>query len=157
MKELHGSATGVTAAPLDECVRFFLAVDRYPTWHPDVVRSVDVLERDGDGQPTQARATLHVAVGPLVKDFNLILAVTFEGGRTVTLARMPHGPGDQERFGVAWHLDEGGGTARERTSIRLQLDANLSVPRLVPVGGIGDSMASGFVSAATRALSSPGA
>jgi hypothetical protein len=151
MKELRGTASGVTAAPIEECVKFFMAVDRYPTWHPDVVKSVDVLDRDGDGHPTRARAVLYVAVGPLVKDFNLILAVTLEGSRTVKLAREPHGPGDDERFEVTWQLEEGAGTR-----IRLQLEANLSVPRLVPIGGIGDSMAAGFVSAATRALGSSG-
>jgi len=150
MKELHGSATGVVAAPVEECAEFLRAVDRYPTWHPDVVRSVEVLERDGDGKPTRARGLLHVGVGPLVKDFNLILAVTLEGPRTVKLTRVPHGPGDDERFEVVWRLEEGGGTR-----ISLQLDANLSVPRLVPLGGIGDTMAAGFVSAATSALSSP--
>jgi hypothetical protein len=149
MKELSGSASGVTSAPIEECVRFLRTVDRYPTWHPDVVRSAEVLERNADGDPTRARASLHVAVGPLVKDFNLVLLVTFDGTRMVKLAREPHGPADHERFEVAWYLEEGGGTR-----IRLQLRASLSVPRLVPVGGIGDSMAAGFVTDATRALNS---
>jgi hypothetical protein len=149
MKELQGTATGVTAAPVGECVRFFLAVDRYPTWHPEVVRKVEVLERGGDGNPTSARALLHVAVGPLVKDFNLVLAVTLHPDpMAVKLTRVPHGPGDDERFEVAWYLEEAG----EGTRIRLEVAAALSVPRFVPVGGIGESMASGFVSAATKAL-----
>jgi hypothetical protein len=150
MKDLRGSATGVVAASVQECVRFFRAVDGYPAWHPDVVRKADVLERDGDGNPTKARGLLHVAVGPLVKDFNPILAITVDGTRTVKLKRVPNDPGDSERFEVTWHLQEG-----EATRIRLQLEASLSVPRFVPVGGIGDSMAQGFVSAATRALGSP--
>ena len=40
------------------------------------------------------------------------------------------------------------------TQIRLDLAANLDVPRFVPLGGVGDSMADGFVSAATRELGS---
>jgi hypothetical protein len=148
MKELLGSATGVVDVPVAECVEFLRAVDRYPTWHPNVVRSVEVLERDGDGHPTKAQAKLHVSVGPLNKDFNLTLAVTLEGPRTVKLTRVPHGPGDDERFEVTWRLEEGG-----ETRISLQLEANLSVPRIVPIGGIGDAMAAGFVTAATRALS----
>jgi hypothetical protein len=152
MKDLRGSATGVAPAPVAECVRFFRAVDRYPTWHPTVVRKVDVLERDGDGHPTRARGVLHVAVGPLVKDFDLVLAVTVEGERTVKLTRIPNDAADLERFEVIWRLEPGEGTAGKRTRIRLQVQASLSVPRLVPVVGIGDRLAEGFVSAATRAL-----
>jgi len=145
MKELRGSATAAVTASPDECVAFFLAVDRYPGWHPDVVRKVEVLERDADGTPTRAHGMLHVAVGPLVKDFDLILAVTREGLQSVKLARIPHGPGDHERFEVTWHVG---------TQIRLELFADLSVPRFVPLGGVGDSMAQGFVSSAARALRS---
>ena len=148
MKELRGSASGVTAAPVDECVRFFRAVDRYPAWHPEVVRKVDVLERDGDGEPTKAEAALHVAVGPLVKDFHLVLAVTLPDPLTVRLKRVPNHPGDEERFEVTWRLEEG-----TQTRIRLQVEASLSVPRFLPVGGIGDGLAEGFVSSATKALS----
>ena len=35
------------------------------------------------------------------------------------------------------------------SQIRLDLAANLDVPRFLPLGGVGDSMAAGFVSAAT--------
>lgn len=149
MKELRGTASGVVAAPVEDCVRFFLAVDRYPNWHPDVVRRVEVLEREAEGTPTRARGQLHVSVGPVVKDFDLILAITHEGSKTVKLARVPHHPGDHERFEVTWRLDEGSGT-----KISLELVASLSVPRFVPVGSIGDQMAQSFVSHATGALSS---
>lgn len=152
MKELRGTASGVVAAPVEECVRFFLDVERYPTWHPDVVRSVEVLERDGDGRPKLARGKLHVAVGPLVKDFDLRLAVTVERERTVKLARVPHDASDDERFGVTWSAEEAAGGAR----IRIDLFATLSVPRFVPVGGIGDSLAQAFVTNASSALDSAG-
>ena len=39
-------------------------------------------------------------------------------------------------------------------SIRLDLAANLNVPRFLPLGDVGDSMAAGFVNAATRTLGS---
>jgi hypothetical protein len=64
------------------------------------------------------------------------------------LSRIPHEPIDKERFDVTWRVDGG-----QATQIRLDLLANLDVPRLVPLGGVGDSMAQGLVSAATRALS----
>ena len=149
MKELEGSATGDASAPIDECVRFFRAVDRYPSWHPDVVRRVDVLERDAESNSTKARGLLHVAVGPIVKDFDLVLAITLEDGSTVKLTRLPNDAGDEERFEVTWRLAESGAGTR----IRLDVLATLSVPRFLPVGGIGDRLADGFVSAATKALS----
>ena len=129
-------------------MRFFRAVDRYPDWHPEVVRKVEVLERDGEGEPVRARAVLHVAVGPLVKDFNLVLAVGLPDAQTVKLTRIPNHPGDDERFDVTWRLREEGAGTR----IRLEVQASLSVPRFVPVGTIGDGLADGFVSSATRAL-----
>jgi hypothetical protein len=147
VKELRGSASGAVATPADDCVRFLAAVERYPSWHPEVVRKVEVLVRDGVGEPTRARALLHVAVGPLVKDFNLVLAVTAPDPQTVKLNRIPNHPGDEERFTVTWRVQEGA-----RTRISLKVEASLSVPRLVPVGGIGDGLAQGFVSAATKAL-----
>jgi hypothetical protein len=147
MKDLRGSASGVTTAPVDECVRFFRAVDRYPAWYPEVVRTVEVLERDAEGGPARARAVLHVTVGPIVKDFDLVLAVTLPDAGTVNVTRVANHPGDDERFDVTWRLEPGA-----RTTIRLEVEASLSVPRFLPVGGIGDGMAKGFVVAAIRAL-----
>jgi hypothetical protein len=131
-------------------VRFFRAVDRYPSWHPEVVRQVEVLERDSEGNPTKGRGMLHVAVGPIVKDFDLVLAVTLEDAHTVKLARLPNHAGDEERFEVTWRMAAAPGGTR----IRLDVLATLSVPRFLPVGGIGDRLAQGFVSAATRGLGS---
>ncbi len=60
--------------------------------------------------------------------------------------------GDREQFSVTWHVREAEGGAE----IDLALDANLSVPRLVPLGGIGNGVARGFVDAAARALGGTG-
>lgn len=147
MKELRGSAATTVAAPVERCVERLRAVDRYPDWYGDVVRDVAVLERDGAGEPERARATLHVSAGPLVRDIRLLLAVVTEPGPTVRLTRIPHQPTDEERFEVIWRLSEG-----PPTGLALELSANLSVPRLVPLGGIGDAMAQGFVAAAAREL-----
>src|ERR1022692_2749591 len=76
MKELRGTATALVPAPLTQCLALVEAVDRYPAWYPDVVRTVEVLERD----------------------------------------------------------------------------ANLDVPRFLPLGGVGDSVAQGFISAASAKL-----
>jgi ribosome-associated toxin RatA of RatAB toxin-antitoxin module len=150
VKELSGAASAVVGAPVEQCFALLEAVERYPVWHPEVVREVDVVERDGDGRPAKARTKLHVARGPLVKDFNLLMDVAAEKPESIALTRIPHGTDDHERFEVRWRLRaEGAGTR-----ISLDVDATLSIPRMVPVGGIGDAMADGFVVAAARALAS---
>lgn len=149
MKELNGTAFATTTASPEECFALLLAVDRYPSWHGDVVTHAEVLERDADGQPIRAHATLHVERGPLTKDFDLLMAVDADPLETIKLSRIPHEPTDRERFDVVWRMRAG-----QSMHIRLDLAANLSVPRLVPLGGVGDSLAQGLVNAAARALDS---
>jgi ribosome-associated toxin RatA of RatAB toxin-antitoxin module len=152
VKEVRGRATAAVVAPLDECFELLAAVDRYSEWYPEVVRELEVVERDGEGRPTKVRATLHLARGPLVKDFRLVLLIGAERPETVRLTRIPHDRADHEQFEVVWRLEEEGASTR----IRLELEANLSIPRLVPIGDVGDAMAEGFVVAATRRLGSDG-
>jgi ribosome-associated toxin RatA of RatAB toxin-antitoxin module len=151
VKELHGAAAVEVAASPAQALALLQAVDRYPDWYPEVVKRVEVTERDGDGRPSKANATLHVAQGPLTKDFNLQLSVVTEPPATVKLVRLNHGPSDHEQFRVTWRV-----TDAPRTRIDLDLGANLSVPRFLPVGGIGEGLAQGFVGAAARALESAG-
>jgi ribosome-associated toxin RatA of RatAB toxin-antitoxin module len=148
MKELIGAATTKVGVPIEKCFALLEAVERYPDWHPEVVREVDVVERDGEGRPSKARARLHVARGPVVRDFDLLMEVRAQRPQSVTLTRIRHGPSDHEQFGVRWHLRE----QDAGTGIRLGVEATLSVPRLVPVGGIGDAIAEGFVAAAAKEL-----
>jgi len=148
MKELTGSAAATTDATPEQALALLEAIDRYPTWHPRVVKEAEVLERDAQGDPTKARAKLHVERGPLTRDFDLLMTVNVDrSSGTIKLSRIAHEPGDPERFDVTWQV--GGGPP---TPVRLDLAANLDVPRLIPLGGVGDSLAEGFVSAATRAL-----
>ena len=149
MKELHGSASAAVDAPADKCMALFEAVDRYPEWHPEVVHEVDVLERDDAGHPIRIRTKLHLARGPLVKDFNLMLGVASDGTRQVKLTRVRDRDSGREQFDVTWLVQDSGATR-----IRLDLGASLDVPRFLPVGGIGDGMAEGFVAAAVKALRS---
>jgi hypothetical protein len=143
MKELRGTAMALVPAPLASCLALVEAVDGYPTWYPDVVRTVDVLERDARGLPRRARTKLHLSVGPLTKDFDLLMAVTVESPATVRLVKV----GGTAKFDVIWRLHDG-----EKTRLALELDANLDVPRFVPIGGVGDSVAQGFISAASAEL-----
>jgi hypothetical protein len=151
MKELTGSASATTGATREQALALLEDIDRYPTWHPDVIKEAEVLERDAQGRPTKARCKLHVERGPLTRDFNLLMAVAVDPSGTVKLTRIPHEASDPERFDVTWRVTGGNPSTR----IALDLAANLSVPRMVPLGGLGDGLAQGMVNAATRALASP--
>ena len=143
MKELRGAAATLVPSPLPQCLALVEAVDQYPVWHPDLVRAVEVLERDARGRPSRARTRLHLSVGPVTKDFDLLMAVTVEPPATVTLAKV----GGTAKFDVIWRLYEG-----ENTRIELELDASLDVPRFLPIGDVGNSVAQGFISAASAEL-----
>jgi Polyketide cyclase / dehydrase and lipid transport len=149
MKELTGNASATTTAPPDAAMALLEAIDGYPKWAPAVIKEAEVLERDGAGRPTRARAKLHVERGPLTRDFNLMFDVTVDPAGTIKLRRVPHESSDKERFDVTWRVDGGQGTR-----IALDLRANLDVPRLIPLGGVGDSIATDLVNEATRALGS---
>lgn len=152
MKDLFGSASTLVSASPEACVDLLADVAAYPEWYPDVVRQVEVLERDGTGNAMRARATLHVAAGPLSRDLDLVLAVT-RRPEEVKLERVANEASDPERlqvrFSVHWTV---GASGASRSQLAVALAARLDVPRLVPLGGIGDTMANGFVAAAARAV-----
>src|SRR6201995_4028405 len=102
MKDLRGAAATLVPAPLDQCLALVEAADEYPVWYPEVVRSVEVLERDTSGVPSRAQTKLHLSVGPVTKDFDLLMAVTVEPPATVTLAKV----GGAAKFEVIWRLHE---------------------------------------------------
>ena len=147
MKELAGHAERSIPASHERCMELLEAVDQYPSWHPTVVRSVEVLERNDQGRPTKARTKLHVQYGPISRDFDLTMDVEVDPAGVVKLTRIPHNGGDGEKFDVIWRVSGAG-----PTQVRLDLAANLNVPRFLPIGDVGDSMASGFVNAAATAL-----
>jgi ribosome-associated toxin RatA of RatAB toxin-antitoxin module len=145
MKEFHGEATEAVAAPAGDCFALLAAVDRYPLWYPDVVREVDVLGRDVEGHPTAVRAKFRAAYGPLVHDFDLVLAVTLEEPRSVGLSRV----GGSQRFELTWRVRD-----EADTQIELDLRAKVRVPRFMPLEGVGNAIAQQFVAAAKTALAS---
>ena len=147
MKQLGGSAATAVRASPEACFALVAAVDQYPRWYPELIRRAELLTPAAAGQAGRVRATVHVAVGPLVRDLELTMDLATAAGREVRLTRVPHEPGDPERFEVLWRVHE------ERfTRLELTLSAALEVPRLVPLGGLGDRLAQGFVEAARREL-----
>ncbi len=149
MKRLFGHADGICRASAAATVRLLRAVDQYPSWHYEVVRRVVVIERDAAGHPRMLEATLRVPVGPISVDIDLALALDAELPDRVTLRRLPNDPDDRETFLADWRLEP---REPEETEIRLDVVGDLDVPRLVPIGDVGDRLAKGFVEAAAAAL-----
>jgi hypothetical protein len=149
MKQLTGTAQVEVDATRERCYALLADIVSYPRWHPDIVRDVSVLTTHDDGLPTTARATLHVARGPLVRNLELTLAVERRPPGAISLIRLPNEPTDPEQLRVDWRLTGDG----RRTRIALELAANLSLPKVLPLGGIGDALAQGFVAAAARGIS----
>jgi ribosome-associated toxin RatA of RatAB toxin-antitoxin module len=146
MKELSGNASQTVTADPERCFAVLAAIDKYPSWYPEAIRRVDVLETADDGAPTKVRTELNLAYGPLSRTFDLVMALRATAPSEVRLTRLPNEPGDPEEFEVRWQI------APQRIALALQ--AKLSVPRLVPVAGIGESLANDFVRAASRELNS---
>lgn len=146
MKDLHGESARTVAAAPDACLDLLADLESYPHWYPDVVRKIDVVARD-NGRASRARATLHAAVGPINRDLQLLLEVT-RTADSVRLTRVSNERSDRERFEVTWRAKAAG----QGTRLALSLDASLDLPRLLPTGGLADSMAAGFVGAAARKL-----
>lgn len=143
MKELHGQASGEVRASAEHCFALLADVEGYPSWYPQVVRRAEAMPGE------RARVTLHVAHGPLVRDFDLLFDVRTSRPERVELARVPHDRSDPERFEVSWLIDPSGTGAR----LQLRLYGKLSLPRLLPIGAAAEAIASGFLDAATNALS----
>ncbi len=149
MKQLHGAARADAGVPIGDCLALLAALDAYPSWYPDVVREVEVVESGDDGLPLRAETKLHLSYGPVSRDLDLLLAVRVRRPGLVELKQVPRGPSSGAAFEATWRLDERGGTA---THLGLELDATMPVPRLVPLAGVGDAFAGGFMLAAVAKL-----
>jgi hypothetical protein len=146
MRELHGEASEVVAAPLEKCVALLAAVDGYPDWYPGGVREVEVLKRSAAGQPTRVLIVLHVEVAGFDRDFHLTMTVKVGPRGHVALNKVKADSADPP-FDVVWQMSE-----QEGTLIKLDLDTVLPISRFVPLGGVGNSIAKSFVTAASEAL-----
>lgn len=149
VKHLHGTARASVAAPAEDCFTLLAAVETYPTWYPDVVREVNVVERDAGGVALRVEARLHLAYGPVSRDLDLLLAVEVSRPELVALTHISRGPSSGASFDATWRLEDNGAT-----DLHLELDATMPVPRLVPLGRVGDAFANGFMQAAVQELTS---
>ena len=149
MKHLNGTAQAGVVTPIEDCFSVLAALESYPDWYEEVVREVKVVEQGEDGHPLRAETKLHLSYGPISRDIDLLLAVQVSEPGLVHLAHVPRGPATGASFDVTWRLRDA-----EGTDLEVELDANMPVPRLVPVGGVGDSFAAGFMQAAVKRLQS---
>ncbi len=149
VKHLNGTARAAVAAPIEDCFALFAALEGYPAWYEEVVTRVEVVESGDDGLPLRAETKLHLSYGPVSRDLDLLLAVTVSRPELVHLTHVSRGPSSGASFDATWRLQDGDGTRLD-----LELDANMPVPALVPVGGVGDAFAAGFMRAAVRRLES---
>jgi len=149
MKHLHGAAASTVNVPIEECLAFLEALEDYPSWYADVVREVTVVESGDDGLPLKAETKLHLSYGPVSRDLDLLLAVHVSRPGLVQLTHVPRGPSSGTSFDATWRLESDG-----ETRLALELDATMPVPRLVPLGGVGDAFAAGFMQAAVGELES---
>lgn len=149
MREIRGQASGRVSADPERCFALLLAVDRYPEIDPQTIPRVQVLERARDGSPLLARAVVAVAVGPVRRDYELLAKVSSKRNRMVRLTRVPDDRSDPERLSLTWEIVPG-----PRTRLTVRLRARLEIPRLVPVGGAGGTVARGLLQAASEALES---
>jgi hypothetical protein len=149
MKHLHGTAEATVSVAIEECLGFLAALEAYPSWYPDVVREVKVLETGRDGLPLRAETKLHLSWGPVSKDLDLLLAVRVQRPGLVELSHVSRGPSSGASFDATWRLED-----RTGTQLELELDATMPVPGLVPLGGAGDAFAEGFMQAAVGGLES---
>ncbi len=149
MKHLHGSAQAAVDLPIEGCFALLAALEDYPSWYRDVVRQVEVVESGDDGLPLRAETKLHLAHGPVSRDLDLLLAVRVRRPSLVELTHVPRGPSSGASFDATWRLEDQAGTRLE-----LELDATMPLPRLVPLGGVGNAFAAGFMRAAVARLQS---
>ena len=145
MKEIRGSASAVVPAPPDECYALLAAVDRYDEWNGELVRELEVLERD----PPRLRAVIYVKQSPFMKTFSLQAAVATEPPRAVHITRIPNEPGDHEAMRLVWRIAPADAGSR----IELDFSAVTSfLPGFFPLGGVGNLIAGTLLESAVEAL-----
>jgi hypothetical protein len=154
MREIAATAQGETPTPIERCFEQLADIEGYPSWYPSGVKRAEQLERGPGGELTKVQATLALNQGPIQRDFTLDFAVTLERPRLVELQRVPHlHSSSGTTMVIAWRLRE---LAAELTEVVVDFNAQLDIPRFLPLGGIADSIAGGFLGAALESFAAGG-
>jgi len=153
MREVNASATGAVAADVERCYALLADVERYPEWYPAGVKRVDVLERDAEGRVGVVDTLLSLGQGPIRKDFEMQLGVTYEVSRRVELSRLASDARDGESITVTWTLVPEAGDAS--TNLTVAFTARLDLPPFLPINGIVAAVAQDFLAAAQSGVTQP--
>jgi ribosome-associated toxin RatA of RatAB toxin-antitoxin module len=147
LKQLQGSASAEIELPVEDCFALLASIDRYPVWF-EMVREVEILDREPDGRARLARVEIYVPQSPFGTDFSFIVAVEADRPAKMQLTKLPDGPADEDRIKLTWRMRENGWT-----EIEFEFDAVVSfVPGYLPVGSAGDVIAEVILDAATTAF-----
>jgi ribosome-associated toxin RatA of RatAB toxin-antitoxin module len=147
LKQLQGSASAAIELSVEDCFALLASIDRYPAWF-EIVREVEILDREADGRPRLVRVEIYVPQSPFGTDFSFVVAVEADRPARMQFTKLPNGPADEDRIEVTWRMREAGWT-----EIEFEFDAEVSfVPGYLPVGGAGDVIAEVILDAATTAL-----
>jgi hypothetical protein len=153
MKEIVGRATSTVTAAVEDCFTFLAALERYPSWNPELVRRVDVLDRDDAGRASKVHMRIHVAQSPFGKDFDFDAAVTAEPLTAVALTRLPNAPSDRDHLAIRWMLTPAAGTRVDLTFHA----ATAILPSFIPTFGLGNEIAEHLLDPAVTWLRAGGA
>lgn len=118
MLKIDRSAQAPIALPPRRCVELVGEIEALPSWS-SLISSVDVLERDAAGVPTQAR--LHAGVMGLTVQMPCAVERSGDGA---ALRRIRNGTGKDEDFVAIWTAEPHAGG----TEMNLQVTAELNVP-----------------------------
>jgi ribosome-associated toxin RatA of RatAB toxin-antitoxin module len=149
MREVNASATGAVAVDIERCYALLADVGRYPEWYPAGAKRVEVLERDDEGHVTVVDALLSLGTGPIRKDFEMKLAVTYDAPRRVELSRLATEDKGGESITVTWTLAS---AAPDTTDLTVAFQASLDLPPFLPINPIVEAVAQDFLAAAQAAV-----
>jgi ribosome-associated toxin RatA of RatAB toxin-antitoxin module len=149
MREVNASATGAVAANVEQCYALLVDVGRYPEWYPAGAKRVDVVESDDQGRASVVDALLSLGQGPIRKDFEMQLAVTYRPNELVELSRLESEAKGGESITVTWTLApqaEAGST-----ELTVAFAAKLDLPPFIPINPIVDAVAQDLLATAQKA------
>ena len=82
MTQFGGEGSIEIAVGRARCFEIAAEVERYPEWHP-LIRSMRVLDRDGDGRPSRAAAVVDASVSTV----NVVVTFTYAEPASVECRR----------------------------------------------------------------------
>lgn len=147
MKEISGSASAIARASAQECYALLAAVQRYGEWNGDLFRELEVLQR----KPLRVRAIVDAKAAPFLRTIELTVVVHTDPPHAVRITRIPNEPSDPEQLELLWRVDHDSDSSATRIDLQIVALAS-SVPRFVPLGGIGNTIARKLLASATEAL-----